>query len=51
MVITAVVMVTAAVAMEATPMAMKLHVPLEFGAALVTSVEAGGNVASFDVCH
>ena len=51
MVINAIAMVITAVAMDASPMAMQLHVPLEAGSTLVTSEQAGGKVAAFDVSH
>jgi len=39
------------VAMEATPMAMQLHVPLEAGSTLVAIKDARGKMASFDMSH
>jgi len=48
---TAVVMVISVAAMEASPMAMKLHVPLKAGSTLVTLKHTGGKMASFDVSH
>lgn len=51
MVITAVSMVIGVIAVEASPMAMKLHVPLEASSTLVTVEHASGEMAAFDMSH
>jgi len=51
LVITAVVMVITAEAMETSPMTMKLHVPLETGSTFLTVKAAGGKMASFHMSY
>jgi len=48
MVITAVAMI---IAVDTSPVAMKLHVPLEVGSTLVACKHACSKMASFDVRH
>ena len=48
-VIAAVGMVIGVVAVEASPMAMELHVPLKAGSALLAMEQAGGQETSLDV--
>jgi len=50
-VIAAVVVEIGIVAMEASSMAMKLHIPLEAFSTLVTIEHARGEVAAFNVGH